>query len=121
MLADLDCVERQQSREMRIHVVDVGALRYAAPDIRLVGDDNQRKAFTLQLLECSARAERDNELSKITRRTRFAVMNNRFIQYTIAIEKDGWLTGPNCQLVPSHLVCPILRSGWVTRRCHITP
>ena len=89
MLANLDPVERQNGGELRIDLVDIGAVHPAARDIGLVGDDNQQKAFALQFLERCASAVCDDELTQITWRVRLAVADDCFVQHTIAIEKDG--------------------------------
>src|SRR6516162_7578743 len=89
MLTNLDRVERQTGGEPRIDLIDIGAARFAARDIGLVGNDNQQKAFALQFLECCAGAVSDNELLQITRRVGLAIAYNCSVQYAIAIEKDG--------------------------------
>ncbi len=120
VLANLDPVERQNGRELRIDLIDVNAVRSATRDIRLVGDDNQHKAFALQFVERRAGAGCDDKLTQITWRVRPAVAEDYFIQYTVAVEKDSRLGRLHRQRVASHFVCRILRSGWVTSKCQIT-
>jgi hypothetical protein len=55
VLANLYCVERQTGCKPRVDLVYVGAVRFAARDISLIGDDDQQKAFALQFLERRAR------------------------------------------------------------------
>ena len=61
VLANLDRVERQNGGKLRIDLIDVGAVRFAARDIRLIGDDDQQKAFALQFFERRAGAACDDE------------------------------------------------------------
>jgi hypothetical protein len=85
VLADLDSVKGQHGGELCIELVHVGAGRYPTRYIWLVGHYNEQKTLALQFLECCTRALCDDELACVAWRVRFAVTDNRFVQYAIAI------------------------------------
>jgi hypothetical protein len=116
VLANLDRIERQTVGEPPIDRIDIGAVRLAAPTSGWLVTTISKKPF---LFNTSSAARAPSVMTnswEVTRRIGLAVANNRVVEHSVAIEKDRGSHRPHHQHVPSHFVCPILRSGRVTIR-----
>ena len=86
--------------------------------IRLIGHDNQHKACLLQPKDCVGHAGEDLEISQAGWRIRHAVLYEGTVEDTIAVDKNGPLSGHGrAWVVLSHLVSTSCSFGCETRQC----
>ena len=99
-----------------MHPLNLGTTLGAAPDIGLICDDDQEKAGRAQPRATVDHIIKQREVSCARRRIRTAVADQRLVQHSVAIEKNGAAR----YFVLSHFVCATFSFGWLTKRCQTT-
>jgi len=100
-----------------MHLVDDRSVLVAASHVRLIGDHQQQKSGTPEVLEGLRHAGQDGEVFGARGRIWLAVADDRSVDDPIAVEEDR---APTHGWVDSHLVWARLSFGCETRRCHTT-
>ena len=122
--AHLDPVDlRDKLKQARVHRVDQGPGNGAAPDVGLVGRDDEQKAGLLERAAAGGDPFVQPELLDRARRERLPIPDDLDVQRSVPVQED---CGPQrhppqgLAATDSHFVWFTLRSGWETKRCQTT-
>src|SRR5690348_4901280 len=87
--ANLDVVELQELPQLSMNRVHLLARNSPASDIRLVGNENQRKSGFAQLAARFENAGQQPQFGQRRRRVRLAVADDGAVYHAVAIQKNG--------------------------------
>ena len=105
---DLDAIERGEClTEFGMDRLDCLPALRSAPNVRLIGDHDEKESRVLQLPAPVHDVRIKLELVEIRRRKREAIADYWSIENAVAIEKYGALT----YFVLSHFVCAVFSAG----------
>jgi hypothetical protein len=93
VVTDTDFVNGQHGGETSMDGLDAFARLQAARDVGLVRDDDEPESGRAECGERLARVRINCQVRETTRRVRPAVLQNRAVQYAVAIEEDRALKG----------------------------
>src|SRR6188474_800385 len=99
-----------------MHCLNRFASLCATADVRLIGDDNQKKVCRLQPRATRCDIVVEFEIFGAIRRKRLTVSDHGHIKHSVAIQENG----ASCYFMLSHFVSPILRVGCEIHKCHTT-
>lgn len=118
IVADLDMINRQFRAQPPVHGLDHSLILRAAPDVRLIRHDDQKKPVLFQDAARFGHARQKFEFGNAGGWMRVTVHDHRAIEHAVAIQKNRARRAGHFTV--SHLVGVTFSLGCETSRCQRT-